>query len=72
MKNKRIITVATTGAWTTKKDNPNIPITPAEIAADVYECWKAGAAVCHIHVRDEWYHEYRKICGNCKTHQGKM
>lgn len=53
MKNKRIITVATTGAWTTKKDNPNIPITPAEIAADVYECWKAGAAVCHIHVRDE-------------------
>ena len=37
MKNKRIITVATTGAWTTKKDNPNIPITPAEIAADVYE-----------------------------------
>lgn len=53
MKNKRIITVATTGAWTTKKDNPNIPITLAEIAADVYECWKAGAAVCHIHVRDE-------------------
>ena len=53
MKNKRIITVATTGAWTSKKDNPNIPITPAEIAADVYECWKAGAAVCHIHVRDE-------------------
>ena len=53
MKNKRIITVATTGAWTTKKDNPNIPITPAEIAADVYECWKAGSAVCHIHVRDE-------------------
>ena len=28
---KTIITVATTGAWPTKKDNPNIPLTPQEI-----------------------------------------
>ncbi len=50
---KRIITVATTGAWPTKKNNPNIPLSPEEIAEEVYRCWKAGAAVAHIHVRDE-------------------
>jgi len=53
MANKTIITVATTGAWPKKKDNPNIPMTPQEIADDVYECWKAGAAICHLHMRDE-------------------
>ena len=52
MKNKRIITVATTGAWPTKADNPNVPIEPREIAEDIYHCWKAGAAVAHIHCRD--------------------
>lgn len=50
---KTIITVATTGAWPTKKDNPNIPLTPQEIADDVYECYKAGAAVAHLHMRDD-------------------
>lgn len=53
LKNKRVITVAVTGAWPTRKDNPNLPITPQEIADDVYECWKAGAAVAHIHVRND-------------------
>lgn len=52
-KKKTIITVAPTGAWPTKKDNPNIPLTPKEIAEDVYECYKAGAAVCHLHMRDD-------------------
>lgn len=51
--NKTIITVATTGAWPKKKDNPNIPMTPQEIANDVYECYKAGAAICHLHMRDD-------------------
>jgi uncharacterized protein (DUF849 family) len=50
---KTIITVATTGAWPTKKDNPNVPLTPQEIANDVYECYKAGAAVAHLHMRDD-------------------
>jgi len=50
---KTIITVATTGAWPTKKDNPNVPLTPQEIANDVYECYKAGASVAHLHMRDE-------------------
>lgn len=52
LKNKRIITVATTGAWPTKENTPNVPIEPAEIAGEIYNCWKAGAAVAHIHCRD--------------------
>jgi len=50
---KTIITVATTGAWPTKKDNPNVPMTPIEIAEDVYACYKAGAAIAHLHMRDD-------------------
>lgn len=50
--NSVIITVAPTGAWPTKKNNPAIPLTPKEIAEDVYECWQAGAAVAHLHMRD--------------------
>lgn len=50
---KTIITVAPTGAWPTKKDNPNVPMTPEEIAEDVYECYKAGASVAHLHMRDD-------------------
>mgnify|MGYP000904613715 CR=1 FL=1 len=50
---RTIITVAPTGAWPTKNDNPNIPLTPKEIADDVYECWKAGAAIAHLHMRDD-------------------
>lgn len=49
---KVIITVATTGAWPTKEDNPNVPMTPQEIADDVYECYLAGASVAHLHMRD--------------------
>ncbi|MBV9557206.1 MAG: 3-keto-5-aminohexanoate cleavage protein [Pseudolabrys sp.] len=47
-----IITVAPTGAWPTKEHNPAIPLTPSEIANDVFECWHAGAAVAHLHMRD--------------------
>ncbi|WP_462428009.1 beta-keto acid cleavage family enzyme [Fusobacterium varium] len=50
---KIIITVAPTGAWPSKKDNPNIQLTPEEIANDVYECYKAGASVAHLHMRDD-------------------
>lgn len=53
LKNKRIITVATTGAWPTKEHNPNVPLEPAEIAEEIYNCWKSGAAVAHIHCRDD-------------------
>jgi len=47
MARKTIITVATTGAWPKKENNPNVPMTPEEICEDVYACWKAGAAVAH-------------------------
>ena len=42
LKNKVIITAAVTGAWPKKENNPNVPMTPQEIADDVYACWKAG------------------------------
>ena len=50
---KTIITVATTGAWPKKENNPNVPMTPAEIAGDVYARWQAGAAIAHLHMRDD-------------------
>jgi 3-keto-5-aminohexanoate cleavage enzyme len=53
LKNKRIITVALTGAYPGKSENPNVPVSPEEIAEDAYKCWKAGAAIAHIHVRDD-------------------
>ena len=52
LKNKRIITVATTGAWPKKENTPNVPLEPAEIAEEIYNCWKEGAAIAHIHCRD--------------------
>ncbi len=53
LSNKVILTVATTGAWPSKKDTPNIPLQPKEIVEDIYDCWKAGASIAHIHVRDD-------------------
>lgn len=49
--NKLIITVAPVGAETTREQNPNLPITPLEIAEDVHAAWKAGASIAHIHAR---------------------
>lgn len=50
---KTIITVAPTGEGPKKKDNPAVPTTPQEIADDVYNCYQAGAAIAHLHMRDE-------------------
>jgi len=50
---KTIITVAPTGAFPTKEHNPAVPLTPREIAEDVFECWQAGAGIAHLHMRDE-------------------
>ena len=49
---KLIITVAPTGAQTTREHTPYVPLSPKEIADSVYESWKEGAAIAHIHVRD--------------------
>ena len=51
--NKVILTVAPTGAWPTKKETPYVPLQPREIADEIYACWKAGASIAHIHVRDD-------------------
>jgi len=48
-----VITVATTGPIASKADNPALPTTPEEIADAVGSAYDAGAAVAHIHVRDE-------------------
>jgi len=50
---KLIITVALTGNVPTQEMNPNLPVTPAEIAADVRRCADAGAVVLHVHARDK-------------------
>ena len=47
-----IISCAVTGAHTTREHNENLPVTPAQIADDCIGAAKAGAAICHIHVRD--------------------
>ncbi|GAA2011154.1 3-keto-5-aminohexanoate cleavage protein [Microbacterium ulmi] len=46
------ITVAPTGAESTKSQNPGIPLQPAEIVAQAIECEAAGAGLIHIHARD--------------------
>lgn len=48
-----IITAALTGPVATKADNPGIPGNVAEIAADAKAAHDAGAAVIHIHLRDD-------------------
>lgn len=50
---KLIITVAQTGGIHGKKANPGLPEQPDEIAQSAYDCYNAGASICHIHVRDK-------------------
>ena len=47
-----IVTCAVTGAGDTTAKNPNVPVTPQEIADAAIEAAQAGAAVAHLHVRD--------------------
>lgn len=49
---KLIITAALTGAEVTREQQPNLPLTPDEIAEAAYECYQAGASVVHVHARD--------------------
>lgn len=50
---KMVITCAITGAETTRKHHPALPLTPEEIADAAGEAHRAGAAIVHLHVRDE-------------------
>jgi uncharacterized protein (DUF849 family) len=47
-----ILTCAVTGTFPTRAHNPALPVTPEEIAGACIGAAKAGAAICHIHVRD--------------------
>lgn len=48
-----IITVAGVGAELTIEQQPNLPVTPERLAEDAARCQEAGAAIYHLHVRDE-------------------
>jgi len=50
---KLIITIAPTGNVPTKAMTPHVPVQAAEIVADIMACYEQGAAVAHIHARDE-------------------
>ncbi len=47
-----ILSCAVTGSFTTREHNPNLPVTPEEIAGEATAAARAGAEICHIHVRD--------------------
>jgi 3-keto-5-aminohexanoate cleavage enzyme len=49
---KMVITCAITGAETTREQQPNLPVTPEEIANATYEAYKAGASIVHVHARN--------------------
>ncbi|MEH6544912.1 MAG: 3-keto-5-aminohexanoate cleavage protein [Sneathiella sp.] len=48
-----ILTVAPNGARKTKKDHPALPISPSDLAKEADLCRREGAAMIHLHVRDE-------------------
>ena len=48
-----IISCATNGSWPTKAQNPAVPTTEEEIADAAVACREAGAAIVHVHVRDD-------------------
>ncbi|MDD9815106.1 MAG: 3-keto-5-aminohexanoate cleavage protein [Gammaproteobacteria bacterium] len=50
---KVLIAAAPNGAYKTRADHPRLPVTPAQLARDAEQCLRAGAAMLHLHVRDE-------------------
>jgi 3-keto-5-aminohexanoate cleavage enzyme len=48
-----IITASLNGSFVTKDMNPHVPEQPEEIAQAALDCYNAGAAIVHIHARDE-------------------
>jgi uncharacterized protein (DUF849 family) len=47
-----VIAVAITGSVPRKKDNPALPVTPAEQIESTHAAFEAGATIVHIHVRN--------------------
>ncbi|GLZ37699.1 3-keto-5-aminohexanoate cleavage protein [Actinokineospora sp. NBRC 105648] len=48
-----LITVAPTGAEHTKADVPNLPVTLDELVQTARGCERVGAAMIHLHIRDD-------------------
>src|ERR671938_431943 len=48
-----LITVAPTGAESSKADIPVLPVTLDELVATAKECEALGAAIIHVHIRDD-------------------
>jgi 3-keto-5-aminohexanoate cleavage enzyme len=47
-----VLAVAITGSVPRKKDNPALPVTPAEQIESTHQAFEAGASLVHIHVRN--------------------
>jgi uncharacterized protein (DUF849 family) len=47
-----ILSCAVTGSFPTREHSEALPVTPEEIAGSAVEAARAGAAICHLHVRD--------------------
>jgi 3-keto-5-aminohexanoate cleavage enzyme len=52
MNDKAILTCALTGVLTDPKQHP-VPVTPAQMAAEARDAFNAGAAIMHVHLRDQ-------------------
>ena len=48
-----IITAAIVGAETSREQTPHLPVTAEELGREAERCVAAGAAIIHLHVRDE-------------------
>ncbi|HMA47797.1 MAG TPA: 3-keto-5-aminohexanoate cleavage protein [Frankiaceae bacterium] len=48
-----VLTVAPTGAETAKADAPALPVSLDELVTTARRCERSGAAVIHVHVRDD-------------------
>ena len=53
MNNKVFISCAVTGSGDTASKHPDLPKTPEQIATASIQTTKTGAAIAHIHVRQE-------------------
>ncbi len=47
-----IINLCPTGMIPRKKQNPQVPISPKEVVADVKRCYELGFSMVHLHARD--------------------
>ena len=54
-----VIVAAVNGGMQMSRDGARVPITPEEIAEDARLCRDAGAAIVHVHARDEQGTQHR-------------